>query len=482
MLPRLFLWPNAPMGERAASGGMNKYERQMNMENFESLLVLINSWIWGKWLVFVLLGLGVLYTFTNGFVQVRHFGYIMKKTLIDSFKDRNTDKGSGSVSSFKAMMVTLAGNVGGGNVVGVATAIVAGGLGAIFWMWFAAFFGMALKYGEIVLSQMYRGRDDEGNLLSGPMYYIRDGLHMPWLGVVIAVLMTIKMMGANLVQSNTISGILASNYNVPTWLTGVILIGLLMTITLGGLKRVANLATTLVPVMSVFYVVVGLLVIILNIQQVPAVFATIFREAFSLDAAVGGTGGYVMARALQNGITRGMYSNEAGEGTAPFAHGSTIVSHPVEEGITGVTEVFLDTIVICTISALVVGVTGIYQTDTSATVMAIESFGTVWAPLRHAGAFALLIFCFTTLMGQWFNAAKSFTYAFGPKVTSVCRYIFPFLCIVGATTKIDLVWTMQDLAMGLVVIPNMVALLILWPQVRQQTKDYFTKVKNGEIK
>lgn len=447
------------------------------MENLENVLALINSWIWGKWLVFVLLGLGVLYTFTNGFIQVKHFRFIMKKTLIDSFKSRNSEKGEGSISSFKAMMVTLAGNVGGGNVVGVATAIVAGGLGSIFWMWFAAFFGMALKYGEIVLSQLYRGKDSEGNLLSGPMYYIRDGLHMPWLGVVIAVLMCVKMMGANLVQSNTISGILNSNYGIPTWLTGSLLIVFLMTITLGGLKRVSNIATALVPIMSIFYIVVGLLVIILNIQNVPSVFATIFREAFSFKAAAGGTGGFIIARAMQFGITRGMYSNEAGEGTAPFAHGSTIVSHPVEEGITGVTEVFLDTIVVCTITALVVGVTGAYTSGTPATVMAIEAFGTVWAPLKHAATLALLIFCFTTLMGQWFNAAKSFTYAFGPKVTSVCRFIFPFLCIIGAITKISLVWTIQDLAMGLVVIPNMIALIVLFPQVRKQTQDYFSKNK-----
>ena len=452
------------------------------MEKLESVLELINSWIWGKWLVFVLLGLGVLYSFANNFVQVRHFGYIIKKTLVDSFKERNTDKGSGSVSSFKAMMVTLAGNVGGGNVVGVATAIVAGGLGSVFWMWFAAFFGMALKYGEIVLSQMYRGKDENGNLLSGPMYYIRDGLHMPWLGVVIAVLMCVKMMGANLVQSNTISSLLYSNYNVPTWLTGVVLIGLLMTITLGGLKRVADLATKLVPTMSIFYMLTGILVIILNIQNVPAVFATIFREAFSFEAAAGGVGGYVIARALQNGITRGMYSNEAGEGTAPFAHGSTIVPHPVDEGITGVTEVFLDTMVICTITALVVGVTGIYQTGITPAAMAVEAFGTVWTPLKHAGAFALLVFCFTTLMGQWFNAAKSFSYAFGPKVTKVFRYIFPFLCIIGALTKISLVWTIQDLAMGLVIIPNMIALIVLFPQVRKQTQDYFSKLPKKEKK
>ena len=344
-------------------------------------------------------------------------------------------------------------------------------------MWFAACFGMALKYGEIVLSQLYRGKDSQGNLLSGPMYYIRDGLKAPWLGIVIAVLMCTKMMGANLVQSNTISGILYSNYNIPTWITGIALICFLMAITLGGLKRVANIATSLVPMMSVFYIVVGILVIILNIQHVPAIFGQIFSEAFSLKAVAGGTGGYVMTRALQFGITRGMYSNEAGEGTAPFAHGSAIVEHPCEEGIAGVTEVFVDTIIICTITALVVGVTGMYQSGHSATVMAIEAFGTVWFPLKHVATFALLIFCFTTLMGQWFNAAKSFTYAFGPKVTDKVKYVFPFLCIVGAITKIDLVWTIQDLAMGLVIIPNLIALIVLFPEVRKQTKDYFSNSK-----
>lgn len=447
------------------------------MDQLEHLLEFINSILWGRWLVFILLGLGVLYTITNGFIQVRYFRFIIKKTLIDSFKARNDEKGEGSISSFKAMMVTLAGNVGGGNVVGIATAITAGGMGAVFWMWLAAFFGMALKYGEIVLSQLYRGRDSEGNLLSGPMYYIRDGLKAPWLGVVIAVLMCTKMMGANLVQSNTIAGILSSNYNIPTYVTGIILIGLLMSITLGGLKRVANAATSLVPTMSIFYIVVGLLVIILNAQQVPHIFKLIFTEAFSMQAVAGGTGGYVMAKALQYGITRGMYSNEAGEGTAPFAHGSAIVEHPCEEGIAGVTEVFLDTIIICTITALVVGVTGMYKTNIPGSVMAIEAFGTVWTPLKHLATFALLIFCFTTLMGQWFNAAKSFTYAFGPGVTAKCRYVFPFLCIVGSITKISMVWTIQDLAMGLVIIPNLIALIILFPQVTKQTKDYFSNPK-----
>ncbi|MDO5715689.1 MAG: amino acid carrier protein [Tissierellia bacterium] len=448
------------------------------MEKLELFLTKFNSILWGNWLVYVLLGLGILYTFSNGFIQVRYFGYIMKQTLIKSFHERHEEREDGSLSTFKAMMVTLAGNIGGGNVVGVATAIVSGGFGAIFWMWLAAFFGMALKYGEIVLSQLYRGKDSEGKILSGPMYYIRDGLKLPWLGVVIAVLMSIKMMGANLVQSNTIAGILKNNFNVDTKITGIILIVLLLAITLGGLKRLANVATSLVPIMSIIYMVLCIIVIIVNIKAVPGVFAKIFTEAFSFQAVAGGTGGYMIARSMQYGIARGMYSNEAGEGTAPFAHGSAIVDHPVEEGITGVTEVFLDTIIICTMTALTVGVSGIaIDGSVEASNMAITAIGEAWSPLSYLAIFALLIFCFTTLMGQWFNAAKSFTYAYGPTVTEKIKYVYPFLCMIGCLGKINIVWTVQDIAMGLVVIPNLIALALLFPIVKAQTKDYFSKMK-----
>lgn len=396
--------------------------------------------------------------------------------MIKSFKERNNEREEGSLSTFKAMMVTLAGNIGGGNVVGVATAIVAGGFGAIFWMWLAAFFGMALKYGEIVLSQLYRGRDNEGKILSGPMYYIRDGLKAPWLGIIIAILMTIKMMGANLVQSNTIAGILKDNFGIENYITGIILIVLLMAITLGGLKRLANIATGLVPIMSIFYFVICMVVIIVNIHNVPTVFGTIFSQAFSFEAVGGGVTGLIIQKAMQYGIARGMYSNEAGEGTAPFAHGSSIVDHPVQEGITGVTEVFIDTIIICTMTALVIGVSGIpLHGSIKANNMAITAVGSIFKPFGYLVILSLLIFCFTTLMGQWFNAAKSFTYAYGSKVTNVVKYIFPFLCMAGCLGKISLVWTIQDIAMGLVIIPNLIALIILFPKVRFQTKDYFNR-------
>lgn len=454
------------------------------MAEFEKILEIINKAIWSNKLVIVLLALGILYTFANGFIQVRKFGFIMKKTLIQSFKERNKEREEGSLSTFKAMMMTLAGNIGGGNVVGVATAVVAGGMGSIFWMWVAAFFGMALKYGEIVLSQLYRERDKKsGQILSGPMYYIRDGLKLPWLGVVIAFLMTIKMMGANLVQSNTIANILKDNFSIDPKITGVVLVVLLFALTTGGLKRVANVATRLVPSMSIIYVVLCLIVLVLNFNHIPYVFEQIFSQAFSFKAAAGGAGGLIIARAMQFGIARGMYSNEAGEGTAPFAHGTAIVDHPVEEGITGVTEVFIDTIVICTMTALTIGVSGInLDGSIQASNMAISAIGMVYKPLSFLAIFALLIFCFTTLMGQWFNAAKSFTYCYGQKVTEVVKYIFPFLCMIGCLGKINVVWTVQDIAMGLVVIPNLIALIILFPKVREQTKDYFENFLKKDVK
>lgn len=246
-------------------------------------------------------------------------------------------------------------------------------------------------------------------------------------------------------------------------------------IAIGGLKRLAKVATSLVPIMSILYVVLCLLVIIVNIKNVPLVFKAIFDGAFSFKAAAGGVGGLVIARAMQYGIARGMYSNEAGEGTAPFAHGTAIVDHPVEEGITGVTEVFLDTIIICSLTAITIGVSQIpIDGETiQASNMAISAIGTVFKPLSYVAIFALLIFCFTTLMGQWFNAAKSFTYAYGEKFTSKVKFIYPFLCIVGCLGKITMVWTIQDIAMGLVIIPNILALLVLVKEVRKQTKDFF---------
>lgn len=329
------------------------------MDKILEALAAFDSWLWGNWLLFVLLGVGILYTVISGFVQVRHFGYILRKTLWNPIRYGDRDAESeGSVSSFQALNMALASCVGSGNIVGVATAVLAGGMGAIFWMWVAAFVGLATKYGEIILGMLYRVKDDRGTWMGGPMYYIRDGLHAPFLALLCALFMVVQIIGGNFIQSNTISGVMKDTFRVSPVVTGVVLTVLIFTVSAGGLKRFAHVARKVVPIMAGMYVISGLFIILINIRAVPGVLADIFAGAFGLRAVGGGVLGSMLI-AMQKGVARGLYSNEAGEGSAPVLHSAAEVDHPVEQGLTGVTEVFLDTFVICTITGLVLGVTGV---------------------------------------------------------------------------------------------------------------------------
>ena len=340
------------------------------MDQLLHVLTIIDNWLWGNWLLFVLIGVGILYTIITGFVQVRHFPYIIRKSLIEPLMARQGDsQESGSISSFQALCTAIASCVGSGNIVGVSTAVLSGGLGAIFWMWVAAFVGMATKYGEIILGLMYREKDEDGAYVGGPMYYIKKGLHAPWLAVLCAVFMITQIIGGNFIQSNTISGVMKDSFGVPYLATGIILVILIFTISLGGLKRLAHVTQNLVPIMATIYVVGGLLIILANITEVPGVLASIVKGAFGLDAMAGGAAGSMII-AMQKGVARGLYSNEAGEGSAPVIHSAASVSHPAEQGMTGVIEVFLDTFVICTITGLVLGVTGVLDSGAPANVIA----------------------------------------------------------------------------------------------------------------
>lgn len=281
------------------------------------------------------------------------------KPLLEPWKTkRHASSDSNSISSFQALCTAVASCVGSGNIVGVSTAVLAGGLGAIFWMWVAAFVGMATKYGEIILGLLYRVKNEDGTYSGGPMYYIRDGLHAPVLASLCAFFMVIQIIGGNFIQSNTISSVMKNHLHIPEGITGVILVILIFTISAGGLKRLARITQKLVPAMALLYVVSGLVIILLHITSLPDVILNIVTGAFGLRPVLAGTAGSMII-AMQKGIARGLYSNEAGEGSAPVIHSAANVQHPVEQGITGVTEVFLDTFVICTISGLVLGVTGV---------------------------------------------------------------------------------------------------------------------------
>ena len=447
------------------------------MDQLLKILTTVDNWLWGNWLLFVLIGVGILYTVITGFVQVRHFPYIIRKILIEPFMGSQKDsQESGSISSFQALCTAVASCVGSGNIVGVSTAVLTGGLGAIFWMWVAAFVGMATKYGEIILGLMYREKDENGAYVGGPMYYIKKGLHAPWLAVLCAIFMITQIIGGNFIQSNTISGVMHDNFQVPHLVTGIVLVILIFTITLGGLKRLAHVTQKLVPIMATIYVIGGLLIILANITNIPGVLVSIIRGAFGLDAVAGGAIGSMII-AMQRGVARGLYSNEAGEGSAPVIHSAANVNHPAEQGMTGVIEVFLDTFVICTITGLVLGVTGILDSGAPANVIVTYAFASVWPPLKYLVAISLLLFSSTTLMSQWYFGFVGLNYLFGRKVAEKFKYVFPLFCVIGAVAALDLVWTIQDIALGLLTIPNLIAIVILCPKVHKASKEFWSTVK-----
>jgi len=444
------------------------------MDTLQTHLDYIAMRLWGDWLLFVLVGIGVLYTVGTGFVQVRHFGYIVRKTVWEPIRSGAGDSSeAGTISSFQALCTALASCVGSGNIVGVSTAVLVGGMGAVFWMWVAAFVGMATKYGEIILGMLYRQKNSAGQYVGGPFYYIRDGLKAPWLATLCAGFMVVQIIGGNLIQSNTIGGVMYNNFAVPRWLTGVTLVVCIFIIASGGLKRLARVAQKLVPFMATLYVLCGLLIILLNVDMLPSVCLEIIRGAFSQEAVEGGAAGTVMMLAMQRGGARGLYSNEAGEGSAPVIHSSAQVNHPCQQGIAGVSEVFIDTFLLCTITALVLGVTGVLATKSEASVLAINAFASVWEPLRYPLSLSLMLFCATTLMSQWYFGFVGLNYIFGFTVADNFKYVFPVFCFAGAMLKIDMVWTIQDIALGLLTIPNLIAMLVLFPLVRKATKEFF---------
>lgn len=447
------------------------------MQRLSQLLDRINSIIWGNWLLIVLLGIGLLYTVLSRFVQIRRFPYIMRKTLLEPWKQKKAAAENGddsSISSFQALCTAVASCVGSGNIVGVSTAVLAGGLGAIFWMWVAAFVGMATKYGEIILGLLYRVKDEDGNYTGGPMYYIRDGLHAPILASLCAVFMVIQIIGGNFIQSNTIGSVMQNHFHVPELVTGLVLVVLIFTVSAGGLRRLTHITQNLVPAMALLYVVSGLLIILFNITRLPAVLSEIVTSAFGWRPMLGGATGSMII-AMQKGIARGLYSNEAGEGSAPVIHSAANVQHPVEQGITGVTEVFLDTFVICTISGLVLGVTDVLDSGLPGSILMIHAFSTVWGPLKYLVILSLLLFCTTTLMSQWYFGFVGLNYLFGSTIAQKFKYVFPLFCLIGAVTAIDIVWTIQDIALGLLTIPNLIALIALSPQVKKCSDEYWAK-------
>lgn len=449
------------------------------MKVVEGLFETLADLLWGNWMLVMLLGLGVFYTLLTGGIQFRA---LLKLSGIFGKKDNEPDTAveSKGISSMQALCTAIASCVGSGNIVGVATAMIAGGPGALFWMWIAAFFGMATKYGEIVLGICYREQEEDGMYVGGPMYYIAHALHAPWMGTVAALLLFIQNAGATLIQSNTIASVAQEVYQVPQLLTGLVVAAVMSVIIVGGLKRLAFVAQRIVPVMAGLYILGGLVVVLSNLDGLLPVLRLVVQSAFSRQAGLGAVSGITVKEAMRYGVARGLYSNEAGEGTAAVIHSSAQVNHPARQGLYGVVEVFVDTLVICSTTGFAILSSGVDLESTSAVTLAANAFGTVFPAFKYVVSVSLILFASTSIMSQWYFGHVSLTYMKRKRGDRIYRLIFPVLILCGSLSSVGLVWSIQDCMLGLLILPNVAALIILSPQVRKLTKDFFRIIEEEE--
>ena len=455
------------------------------LEAVTSINSAINNVVWGPVMLVLLVGTGAYLTIRTGCIQATRFGYILRKTVGSLFKKSDKDgRDSKNLTAFQAVSTALASTVGTGNIAGVTGAIFAGGPGAVFWMWVAAFFGMFTKFSEIVLAVKYRQVDQDGTHHGGPMYYIEKGLGMKWLAVLFAFIAGIASFGiGNIAQGVEIAGSLKSLFGWSGLTSGIILAAVVAVVILGGVKRIGQIASYIVPFMAIFYVLAGIAIIALRITDVPAAFAAIFRGAFSLEAVGGGIFGYAIMVAMRNGFARGVFSNEAGLGSAPMAHAAAETKDPVEQGMWGVFEVFVDTIVICTITAMAVLLSGVLNTpggiDTlggngAAAAAAVNAI----LPGELGGIvlqISLLFFALTTVLGWSYYGECCWGYLTGNNkvVLFLYKVVFILVCVVGATGSGQLMWDISDTLNGMMAIPNLIALLLLSGTTIRITREYF---------
>ena len=471
---------------------------------FSEFVDVLNGIAWGPWMLLLLVGTGVYLSWKIGFIQFTKFGYAMKNTLGKLFAKQTA--GGGEVTPFQALTTALAATVGTGNIAGVTGAIAVGGPGAVFWMWISALFGMVTKYAEVVLAVHYRERNFKGEYVGGPMYYIRNGLGRKWnpLAVAFSLLACLAAFGiGNMTQVNTIattfnatidafggntsaSTIVLMGQTVPvsSIAVGFIVAMIVAMVLFGGVKRIGSVTEKLVPLMAAIYIACSVIVIGKNHSILGDLFAMIFKGAFSAEAALGGAFGITIMTTIQKGVGRGVFSNEAGLGSAPMAHAATSEKDPVKQGMYGIFEVFMDTIVICTLTALTLlcgissGVEIVWGTS-AGTELIIASFATVFGAKLGSLLVSLGIglFALSTILSWALYGTRSCEFLLGSKLVPVYQTIFVIVVIVGATLELDLVWNIADTLNGFMAIPNLIALLGLSGVVIKLTKDHFTKDK-----
>ena len=456
----------------------------------------LNGIVWGLPATVLIFGVGLYLSIRTGFLQFTKFGTVWKNTIGKIFH-RTTEAGHGAVTPFQAVCTALAATVGTGNIAGVAGAIAIGGPGAVFWMWISALLGMVTKYSEVTLAVHYRQKNKHGDWVGGPMYYIENGLGKKWkfLGILFAIFGVFAVFGTgNATQVNTIVasidtalisfGVMeAGSTATINLILGIVITVLVGMILLGGIKRIGHVAERLVPIMALLYVVLGLGIIIVHIDNLPTAFSSIVKGAFNPSAVTGGVVGAAFV-AVQKGVARGIFSNEAGLGTASIAHAGAEVNDPVQQGLFGVFEVFVDTIIICTFTALVILCSGVPITYGAAAgaELTISGFTSTYGNwITIFTAVAMCCFAFTTILGWGLYGARCSEYLFGEKVIKPFMVIYSLVAIIGATVKLDLLWSIAETFNGMMAIPNLIAVALLSPVVIRLTKEYFTRPKESPL-
>jgi alanine or glycine:cation symporter, AGCS family len=437
------------------------------------LITTINSWAWGPLMLALLLGTGAYLSLGLRFMTVRKIPVGLRLLL-----QGRKGKGDGDISPFSALMTSLSATIGTGNIAGVATAVALGGPGALFWMWITALVGMATKYAEAVCAVHFREQDEQGNYSGGPMYYIKNGLHQRWhwLGYAFALFGSLAGFGlANTVQSNSVSQVLHDSFSVPPLVTGLVLMLLVGAVVLGGIKRIARVASWLVPLMALSYFLMGVIVILTNASEVPGAIVSIVESALTGTAAAGGFAGASVWAALRFGVARGIFSNEAGLGSAPIAHAAARTNQPVQQGMIAMLGTFIDTLVICTITGLVIVITDVWPSGVSGASLTSMAFASAFPGGQYIVSLGLCLFAYTTMIGWSFYGERCAVFLCGARIVLPFRVAWVIAIPVGTLVELDMVWLIADTLNAFMAIPNLIALILLGPLVFRITNEYFNR-------
>ena len=448
------------------------------MDSLKTLFDTLGGWVWGPYMLVLLVGTGVYLTVRLMGIQFTLLPFALKQAFTPQKKVEG-EKQEGDISHFGALMTALSATIGTGNIAGVATAVVVGGPGAVFWMWITAIFGMATKYGEGVLAVKYRVQNSKGEMSGGPMYYIERGMKKKWLAMLFAGFATIASFGiGSSVQSNSVAQSIHASFGIDGWITGVVLTVFTAVVILGGIKSISKVSSVIVPFMAVFYVLGGLIIILLNLDALMPAVKLIFSDAFTGNAVAGGALGTV----IRYGVARGVFSNEAGMGSAPIAAAAAKTDHPVRQALVSMTGTFLDTIVVCSITGIVLVMGNMYMDGETGAALTTHTFNKMLpGPGGWIVTFGLIFFAYSTILGWCYYGEKCATYLFGDKCITIYRVIYVATVMLGTVASLDLVWAAADTFNGLMAIPNLIALLALSGVIIKETKDFKEKRKRGEL-